>query len=78
MLTYVQDAQWNKQLIASFFSNLMPLINLSHENIKRISFQSHVSTLDKKKNSTFSNCYTGLGAGRSTKEPVDSFCHRAP
>ena len=56
----------------------MPLINLSHENIKRISFQSHVSTLDKKKNSTFSNCYTGLGAGRSTKEPVDSFCHRAP
>ena len=36
----------------------------------KIIFQSHVSNLDQKKYSKFSYCYTGLGAGYSTKEAI--------
>ena len=36
----------------------------------KIVFQSHVSNLDQKNYSKFSYCYTGLGAGNSTKEAI--------
>ena len=42
----------------------------SHENLKRIIFQSHVSDLDQKKYSKFSYCYPGPGAECSTKEAI--------
>ena len=44
--------------------------NKSHENLKKIIFQSHVSDLDQNKYSKFSYCYTDLGAGCSTKEAI--------
>ena len=42
----------------------------SHKNLKKIIFQSHVSNLDQKAYSKFSYCYTGIGVGCSTKEPI--------
>ena len=42
----------------------------SHENLKKTIFQSPVSDLDPKNYSEFSYCYTGLGAGCSTKEAI--------
>ena len=46
----------------------------SHENIKSIAFQSHLSKLDQKK---FFYCYTSLDDGCSAKEAIDSFFRRA-
>ena len=53
-----------KQLIVSFGQQFKK----SHENLKKIIFQSHVSDLDKKTYSKFSYCYTGLGARCSSKK----------
>ena len=58
-----------KQLIASFGEQFMK----SHDNFKKIIFQSHVSNLDQKRYSKFSDCYTGLGAGCPAKEGVTAF-----
>ena len=55
-----------KQLIASFGQQFMK----SHDNFNKIIFQSHVSNLDQKRYSKFSDCYTGLGAGCPRKEGV--------
>ena len=55
-----------KQLIAFFGEQFKK----SHENLKKIIFQSHVSDLDPKNHSNFSYCYTGQGAGYSTKEAI--------
>ena len=45
----------------------------SHENLKRIIFQSHVSDLHQKKYSKLSYCYVGLGAECSTKEEITAY-----
>ena len=51
-------------------------LNITHLLLSVIS-QSHISTLDQIKYSKFSYCCTGLGAGCSTKEAIDSFFCRA-
>ena len=56
-----------KKAIDSFFEEQF---KKSHENLKEIIFQSHVSDLDRKKYSKFSHCYTGLGASCSPKEAI--------
>ena len=48
----------------------------SHENVKSIIFQSLVSNLDQKRYSKFSYYFTGLGAGYSTNDAIDSFFSR--
>ena len=48
----------------------------SHENVKTIIFQSHVSHLNQKRHSKFSYYFTGLGAGCSTNDAIDSFFSR--
>ena len=40
----------------------------SHENLKKIIFQSHVSDLDKNKKSKFYYCYIGLAISASFVE----------
>ena len=40
----------------------------SHENLKKIFFQSHVSDLDKNKKSKFYYCYIGLAISVSFVE----------
>ena len=55
-----------KQLLASFGQQFKK----SHENLKKIIFQSHVSDLDKKTYSKSSYCYTGLGARCSSKKTI--------
>ena len=45
----------------------------SHENLKKTIFQSPVSDLGPKNYSEFSYCYTGLGAGCSTKEVIRAY-----
>ena len=60
-----------------YWPSFVEHLKKSHENIKSIILQSHVSNLDQKKNSKFSYCYTGLGAGSSVKEVTDSFFRRA-
>ena len=45
----------------------------SHENVKSIIFQSHVSKSDQKNILNLFYCYTGLDAGYSTKEAIGSF-----
>ena len=56
-----------KEAIDSFFGEQF---KKSHENLRTIIFQFHVSDLDWKKYSKFFYCYTGLGAGCSTKEAI--------
>ena len=55
-----------KQLIASFGEQFKK----SHENLKIIIFQSHVSDLDPKKYNFYYWYTTDLGAGCSTKETI--------
>ena len=53
-----------KQLIAFFGEQFKK----SHENLKKIIFQSHVSDLDKNKKSKFYYCYIGLAITASFVE----------
>ena len=53
-----------KQLLASFGQQFKK----SHENLKKIIFQSHVSDLDKNKKSKFYYCYIGLAISASFVE----------
>ena len=55
-----------KQLIASFGQQFKK----SHENPKKIIFQTHVKDHDKKRFSKFSYCYTGLGSSLSSKKQL--------
>ena len=59
-----------KEAIDSFFRRV-PLKE-SHENITII-FQSHITKFDHKWCSGISFCYTGLYAGWSAKEAINSF-----
>ena len=59
-----------KKAIDSFFEEQF---KKSHENLKEIIFQSHVSDLDQKRYSKFSYCHSGLGRGYSTKKVITAF-----
>ena len=72
ILTYALSTLQKQHVIAF----LLEQFKGSHENIKSIIYQSHVSKVDQNKNSTFSYCCTELSAGRSTKKTNDSFFRR--